>query len=364
MATDAEPLKTFIDASSPFNDPSADIIIRSSEGVDFRMYKVLLALASPFFKGMFELPQAMNNEERTGRVEPQDTRDGIPVISLYDDKNRICGKDVVEFVLGSCHPACLQSSNLQAPLSAEMVALIVDVAARYEVQWAVKTALRDPRLLETNPFLLFSISCQKGLAAEAMLAAQGTLRFRIADFPHEPALKLISGFQYHNLLEFHKRCGMAAKNVASEPGQAGQWMSRTVVMLLGWQHGPGKTNMTSSSTTSPNCGSENEWTSALFPTDFRSRFRINRQMCPQWWANYMRDTAVNLEARPHSSTVEDQSTIHRAIGDACDLCLRGNAYPLMKKFVPEFKAKVEETIRQISELPDSAMYLKIQEICE
>ncbi|KAJ7781937.1 hypothetical protein DFH07DRAFT_728951 [Mycena maculata] len=174
MANDSDTPKPFIDGPSPFDDPSADIIIRSCEGVDFRIHKLLLTLASPFFKGMFELPQPMGPDgDETRRVKSDGTREGIPIISLYDDQNAICGKEVVEYVLSSCHPARLRSGH--PSLSADLFEAVVDVATRYDMDWAAKMAFHDPHLLENNPFLLFAHACRKGRAEEATLAAQGTL---------------------------------------------------------------------------------------------------------------------------------------------------------------------------------------------
>ncbi|KAJ7504251.1 hypothetical protein B0H11DRAFT_1981374 [Mycena galericulata] len=339
MATNSEPPKTFTDASSPFDDPSADIIIRSYEGVDFRTHKLLLTLASPFFKGMFELPQpASTNYEEKERFKSDGTRDGIPVISLYDDRNEVCGKDVVEYVLSSCHPAYYLQLG-KPSLSAELVGAVVDVATRYDMDWAARMALRDPHLLETEPLLLFANACRKGWAAEATLAAQETLRFRVADFPHDPALKLITGFQYHSLLEFHRRCGRAAKNIAlQEDGH--QWISQKVLELFLHRH--------------DRCSSDQTWDDKLdFSSQPSSRY-VGRQVCPKWWANYMQSTATNLETRPHSSTVEDHSTFDAAIQDACDTCLRSSLYPLMRNLIPEFKGQVGLAIHQISELPESS----------
>jgi len=63
-----------VDAKHPFDDPKADVILRSSDNVDFRCYKLLLAFASPsFFEGMFNLPQP------TGDHVMGETRDGLPV---------------------------------------------------------------------------------------------------------------------------------------------------------------------------------------------------------------------------------------------------------------------------------------------
>ncbi|KAF7350681.1 BTB domain-containing protein [Mycena sanguinolenta] len=49
--------------SSPFDDTDADVILRSSDGVDFHVYRLVLSLASSVFKDMFGFPQP--NSEAT-----------------------------------------------------------------------------------------------------------------------------------------------------------------------------------------------------------------------------------------------------------------------------------------------------------
>jgi hypothetical protein len=46
----------------PFDVPDANLIIRSSDFVDFRVHKAVLAMASPFFKDLLSLPQPSNSE--------------------------------------------------------------------------------------------------------------------------------------------------------------------------------------------------------------------------------------------------------------------------------------------------------------
>ncbi|KAI0255963.1 hypothetical protein BJV78DRAFT_1113987, partial [Lactifluus subvellereus] len=48
----------------PFDDADADIILRSSDQVNFHVYKVILSVASPFFKDMFSLPQPVGADDR------------------------------------------------------------------------------------------------------------------------------------------------------------------------------------------------------------------------------------------------------------------------------------------------------------
>jgi hypothetical protein len=56
----------------PSRIPDADLIIRSSDLVNFRVHKSVLALASPFFKDLLSLPQPSESE----------SVDGIPVVQL------------------------------------------------------------------------------------------------------------------------------------------------------------------------------------------------------------------------------------------------------------------------------------------
>lgn len=57
-------------AQAPFNDPdkAADIILRSGDNVDFYVYRIVLSLASPFFKYMFSLPQAAQTVHQSALV--------------------------------------------------------------------------------------------------------------------------------------------------------------------------------------------------------------------------------------------------------------------------------------------------------
>ncbi|KAI6101550.1 hypothetical protein EV401DRAFT_792944 [Pisolithus croceorrhizus] len=61
-------------APSPFDHVKADVILRSSDDIDFRVFKSFLSLASPFFETLFDLPQP--SEEMNTDVE---IKDGLPV---------------------------------------------------------------------------------------------------------------------------------------------------------------------------------------------------------------------------------------------------------------------------------------------
>ncbi|KAJ7043755.1 hypothetical protein C8F04DRAFT_729023 [Mycena alexandri] len=342
----------FIDAPSPFDDPSADIIVRSAERVDFRMHKLLLSLASPFFKEMFEVPQppTIDGGEAQGSPDPDDTRDGIPVIFMYDDQNQICGKAVVEFILSSCHPKCLQSSR--ASPASDIIGTVVDVGTRYGMDYAVKTVLRDPHLLVTNPFVLFVCACQHKLAEEATLAAKEILRFRIEKFPREPAWKVISAYQYHTLLEFHRRCGKATAALAQSDNA--DWIPEHTLRLFPDQHVPCSSSYRDSNSTL-GC-----WNMTVgFSRDFgdiwgmKPTTNFPNSSIQQWWIDYMGSISRALDSKPHSSTVDEPERVDDATGAACPTCAV-QARVLMRNFVPIFKQQVEKVIDEICESPEFA----------
>ena len=58
----------------PIDVPDANLIIRSSDLVNFRVHKPVLAMASPFFKDLLSLPQPPDSE----------VVDGLPVVQLSE----------------------------------------------------------------------------------------------------------------------------------------------------------------------------------------------------------------------------------------------------------------------------------------
>jgi hypothetical protein len=71
-----------------FDLPDADLIIRSSDLVDFRVHKSVLALTSPFFKDLLSLPQPSDSE----------SVDGLPVVQLSE------GSELVNTLVSMLYP--------------------------------------------------------------------------------------------------------------------------------------------------------------------------------------------------------------------------------------------------------------------
>jgi hypothetical protein len=59
----------------PFGVPDANLIIRSSDHVDFRIHKPVLAVSSPLFRDLLSLPESYDGENV----------DGFPMIQFSED---------------------------------------------------------------------------------------------------------------------------------------------------------------------------------------------------------------------------------------------------------------------------------------
>ena len=65
-------IKSTINPPQTFDVFDANLILRSSNLVDFRVHKSVLAVVSPFFRDMLSLPQPSDSE----------SVDGVPVVQL------------------------------------------------------------------------------------------------------------------------------------------------------------------------------------------------------------------------------------------------------------------------------------------
>jgi hypothetical protein len=60
-----------------FDVPDANLVVQSSDFVNYRVHKPILAMASPVFKDLFSLPQPSDNEYV----------DGLPMVQLSEDSD-------------------------------------------------------------------------------------------------------------------------------------------------------------------------------------------------------------------------------------------------------------------------------------
>ena len=137
--------------------PDANIIIRSSERVDFRVHKSVLAVSSPFFKDLLSLPQPPDAENV----------DGLPVVALPEDAG------LLNSLISLLYPI-----NPIIPDSYQKVFALLAACQKYEmesVQSNIRFAVKHgkfPAPVKAEGFSAYAIASGMGLVPEAEDAAR------------------------------------------------------------------------------------------------------------------------------------------------------------------------------------------------
>ena len=125
-------------ATAPFDHAKADIVLCSSDNVDFRVFKLFLSLASPVFETLFVIPQPV--EESEG----QEIRDGLAVVPVAEDSKTL------HALLHFCYPYTLADDPklLQDALD------VLNAAKKYSldaIETKARQAIANPKILEVEP---------------------------------------------------------------------------------------------------------------------------------------------------------------------------------------------------------------------
>ncbi|RDB15360.1 hypothetical protein Hypma_004655 [Hypsizygus marmoreus] len=307
---------TICPAGHPFDNPKADVILRSSDKppTDFYVFKLLLSLASPFFDDAFTLPQPPKSDNTTS---------SIPVINMAEDRRTL------ELVLGFCYPISIAEPPLVSSL--EDLKLAMRAALKFEmknIQSYLRRVLAEPRFMECQPLRVFAIACHYGWAIEARKAARHTLRYstRVSNMIVDE-LELISAAMYHRLQCYQQQCGDAAASHVLDrriPKSGEEWL---------WD-------------TCPECPREQHDNVKGSFGRFREEWR--RSARPRWLLEWMNAVAMALRDRPYGQTVKSFDLRREALIQAnkCRYC-SGGADEELDLFIESLAQQVEACVSKI-----------------
>jgi hypothetical protein len=140
--------------------PDADVVLRSSDLIDFRVRRSTLATSSPFFEDLFSLPQ-WSDREVVG---------GLPVVRLPEDA------EVLNSIVSMLYPV-----SPEVPKSVDNVLTLLAACQKYDMTTAltsIRAEVSRRELLSptsTEHFRVFAIACRKRLIPEMKAAALLTL---------------------------------------------------------------------------------------------------------------------------------------------------------------------------------------------
>ena len=172
------------------NVPDANIIIRSSDEVNFRVHKTLLSLASPVFKRLLS-PQPYDGE----------FEDGLPVLHLSEDAG------LVNSLVSLLYPVAPV-----IPGSYEKVFALLAACRKYHmssIQSYIRAEVKRgtfPAPVGVEAFRAYAIASSLGLVPEKESAARLTLGHPMTFESLGDALRSFKGPVLRDLVRYRKRC--------------------------------------------------------------------------------------------------------------------------------------------------------------
>jgi len=178
-----------------FDAPDTDAILRSSDGKELRVHRLILSLSSPVFQGVFGLPQ------------PTGASPEIPSIDVSEPSDIL--QPFIQYLYPRSPPRVSDISMWEA---------LYTVADKYAAE-VVTDPLRDmliPQFLEASPLRVYALASRWGFEEEAKVASTRTLTIDIfKDFPREDA-ELMGGVACQQLYLLHFNRREAARTLVAD----------------------------------------------------------------------------------------------------------------------------------------------------
>ncbi|GJE90663.1 hypothetical protein PsYK624_068070 [Phanerochaete sordida] len=301
----------------PFpNTPFADIILRSSDGEEYRLCKATLAQASSVFADMFSLPQP---DDASGVADEQ--KDGLPVLPLSEPAHQL------DVLLRFCIP--------QMPPTLDDLATTVSVlegARKYQIEWALDTARAAlVRLADEEPLRVYAIACRYDLKDEAREATRRCLRVPMTSLIGAKVEELegINAETFQRLLAYRQACASTVVDHISSASWAwintGGWV---------WYHRC--------------CGYSDDWVSRL-------NLAGTTVSCRKWWDDYMKDVVEKLRDCTWEGALSSC--------DAMAFFLRGNSCEGCRAVVAEHISQCRQTMKaEIVAAISSCSYIFVSDL--
>ncbi|KAH8995919.1 hypothetical protein EDB92DRAFT_106374 [Lactarius akahatsu] len=190
-----------------FDDPEADVVLRSRDSHTFRVLKLYIIRSSTVLD---DLIRAASDSFGTANVS---NNGGLPEVQLSDSSTILSSLLSFIFPIPPVLPSTLEETME-----------LLSVAQKYEMSTVLthirgSLALQDlPFICKENAFLAYSVARRYGLRKEAIQAARLTLKF--TPMIESPEFGVIPGTHLHELWNYHKTVRAQLLSDLSLPGAA------------------------------------------------------------------------------------------------------------------------------------------------
>ena len=298
----------------PFDDTNADVILRSSDQVDFMVYKVILSKASPVFKTMFSLPQPATDSADT-------SRESRAIIILNEHSK------VLAALLLTIYPPTLMSVRAQSLSLTDHIA-ILDMARKYDMAATSCRLLIDfkgSEALKNNHLQAFYAAYRHGLREAAEIAARASLKHPFTLDAIGDEMQYIDGPAFHTLWKFHRACSAIAVEAIS--GHTYKWIPKA------------PTTWCNATPTRCRCSRVKFW---LGPKE--SPWLTNTS-----WGDYVDRAVKALKTHPCSEAITNQAILIPSYqAEMCDECQKKIAG--LSEFSQYLGEEVDRVVSNVREL--------------
>lgn len=324
----------------PFNDDDADLIVRSSDGVNFYLHRIILAKASPVFRDMFLLPAPPEPtvDQAVGtRGATPDYIDGMFVVRVTEDERTM---NKLLHPIYPIHPTYT--------LLLEDVARLLEASRKYQLDGAtgrLKVTLMT--FVESQPLRVFVVAYLMEFEEEARTAARVSLRSQVWPLSVLPAeLRSVPAAPVWEYLRHHSRCTELALAVATDLS----WVLTNIEhrsVTASAVGTPGRTNIdTSKLWVWFTCGHCDGGKSVV-----QTRLRVSlRSFEPRaWWKEYMDQVVSKLKLRPVGSVVKEKEALESSLRKAstCPICAP-EAFTQLSEFSDILADRIDRATAQVS----------------
>ncbi|KAI0352392.1 hypothetical protein OH77DRAFT_1428687 [Trametes cingulata] len=185
----------------PFDRPSADLILRSSDGAEFRVWKCILAEASPVFENMFSLAArgtlGEKAEDRPSTTPSESNAIATPALDVPETS------EVLNSLLRICYPTFEHVIS-----SLDELKPVIHAAHKYQMEAALDS-LEDDLLefVKNEPLRVYAIATRYDMPCAVHRAVtQSLTRPWNPSHDHVPEIEDITGGAYLCLLTYRKEC--------------------------------------------------------------------------------------------------------------------------------------------------------------
>ena len=177
-----------------FDDPEADVVLRSRDSHTFRVLKLYIVRSSTVLGDMIRTASGSSN---TGTGNVARNEEWLPEVQLCDNGTTLSSLLTFIFPVPPILPSTLEKTMelLSAAQKYEMNSVLTHIRG--------VLALQDPPFIRRdNAFLAYSLAQRYGLRKEVTQAARLTLKFTFTIESLEPGV--VPGAYLHELWQYHK----------------------------------------------------------------------------------------------------------------------------------------------------------------